>query len=70
MSYPKWKYHASKEPTIVNSEADEKALGNDWGESPAEFEEVSSSPSHQSAVIDVEYPASISKPKKPKKGNN
>jgi hypothetical protein len=37
MSYPKWKYHAVKEALIVGSEAEERALGEGWAESPAEF---------------------------------
>ena len=38
MSFPKWKYHHANEPKLVNSEAEELSLGEEWGESPAEFE--------------------------------
>ena len=39
MSYPKWKYHKTAEPKVVNSEDEEKALGNEWAESPTDFAE-------------------------------
>lgn len=35
--YPKWKYHATKDAVIVKDEAEEKALGKGWKDSPAEF---------------------------------
>lgn len=38
MSYPKWKYHESLEPVVVQSEAEELELGAGWEESPAAFE--------------------------------
>jgi hypothetical protein len=38
MSYPKWKYHKTESAKVVRSEAEEKALGAGWAESPAEFE--------------------------------
>jgi hypothetical protein len=37
--YPTWRYHKSKEPKLVHSEAELKALGPDWDHSPACFEE-------------------------------
>lgn len=33
-AYPKWKYHAFEMPKVVNSAAEENALGEDWGDSP------------------------------------
>lgn len=41
MSYPKWKYHKTEEPKLVESEEQEKELGGDWKESPADFEQAS-----------------------------
>ena len=38
MSYPKWKYHKTEEPQLVESEEQEKELGGEWKESPADFE--------------------------------
>jgi hypothetical protein len=35
--YPKWKYHASKKPTLVNSKHEEMMLGPEWENSPAYF---------------------------------
>jgi hypothetical protein len=42
-SYPIWKFHAKKNPEglIVRSEAEDKALGDGWVESPAQFEKAS-----------------------------
>lgn len=37
VQYPKWKYHPKKEALIVQSHAEEKALGSGWFESPADF---------------------------------
>jgi hypothetical protein len=37
-NYPKWKYHATKDPVVVQSKEEEKALGKGWTESPADFE--------------------------------
>lgn len=34
-SYPKWLYHQAKAPVIVDNEAEQKALGSEWVESPA-----------------------------------
>jgi hypothetical protein len=35
--FPKWKYHATSTAVIVQNEAEEVALGDEWGNSPAEF---------------------------------
>jgi hypothetical protein len=37
MVFPKWLYHKTEKPVIVKSEAEMKALGADWRESPADF---------------------------------
>lgn len=37
MGFPKWKYHASKAPQVIQSEEQEKEIGSEWKESPAEF---------------------------------
>jgi hypothetical protein len=39
-SYPKWKYHATKEAVVVDSEEEEKALGKGWKDTPAAFEKA------------------------------
>lgn len=36
--YPKWKYHATKPAAVVKDEAEEKALGKGWEDTPAAFE--------------------------------
>lgn len=38
MIYPSWRYHKTKEPVIVHSAEDEKALGKGWADTPAKFE--------------------------------
>jgi hypothetical protein len=37
MNYPKWKYHPSKEPRLVQTQKAEAELGPDWFNSPADF---------------------------------
>ena len=32
--YPRWKYHRIKKAQIVNSQAEEFALGSDWSNDP------------------------------------
>ena len=39
-SHPKWKYHKTQEARIVQTAADEAALGPDWKDTPAAFIEV------------------------------
>lgn len=62
MSYPKWKYHAKLEAKIVHSEDEEKALGKEWAESPAEFQKPAGS-----YVEHMEAWPAKSEEKKPKK---
>lgn len=38
--YPKWKYHRAEQAQIVESPAEEEALGPGWADSPAEFEQA------------------------------
>lgn len=38
--YPKWKYHATREPVLVHSAAEAEALGTEWGDSPAEAQAI------------------------------
>ena len=33
--FPKWKYHQTQEPRLVNTALDEEALGEGWANSPA-----------------------------------
>lgn len=37
MEFPKWLYHATEEPVIVNDPAEEAALGGGWADTPAAF---------------------------------
>jgi len=37
-NYPKWLYHAKKEPVIVQSAEEQKSLGKGWEEAPIEKE--------------------------------
>lgn len=39
-NYPKWKYHAVEEATIVKSAEEDQALGPEWVESPAETQKI------------------------------
>lgn len=36
--YPKWKYHRTEAPKVVNDEQEEKDLGEGWEEAPIEAE--------------------------------
>lgn len=36
--FPKWKYHPDKKPVVVADYEAEKALGEDWYDSPGEAE--------------------------------
>lgn len=40
-SYPKWLYHSAKAPVLVKDEAEHKALGAEWFESPADVKSLS-----------------------------
>lgn len=37
VEYPKWKFHPEKEAVIVQSQKEERKLGPDWADSPAEY---------------------------------
>lgn len=37
VEYPKAKYHATKEPALVNNAEEEVALGDGWENTPAAF---------------------------------
>lgn len=37
VEFPKWKYHATEAPALVNTEEEEKALGEGWHNSPADI---------------------------------
>ena len=39
VAYPKWLYHPEQPAQVVQSEQGEKALGEGWVESPADFPE-------------------------------
>ena len=41
MSYPKWIYHKTEAPKIVNSEAEHEQAGKGWEETPAAFDQES-----------------------------
>lgn len=56
--FPSWRYHKDKEAVIIHSEAEEKALGAGWVESPADVD---------AAPIAVEAEPEQEKPK-PKRG--
>jgi hypothetical protein len=38
--YPSYRYHATEAPVVVNDEAEDKALGKGWADSPAAFEQA------------------------------
>ena len=40
IEYPKWKYHATKDPIIVESKLEDDALGPEWVNSPADMPKV------------------------------
>ena len=35
IEYPKWRYHASKDPVVVETPSEKAALGEGWYDSPA-----------------------------------
>lgn len=37
--YPSWRYHKTKEAKIIRSDAEDKALGKDWADTPAKFQD-------------------------------
>lgn len=37
--YPKWLYHATEHSIIVASREEQDALGDEWAETPAEFDD-------------------------------
>ena len=39
MSYPSWRYHKSGQSKIVKSKEEDQALGSDWADTPAAFDE-------------------------------
>lgn len=41
MNYPKWIYHKTEAPKIVNSEAEHEQAGKGWEETPAAFDQRS-----------------------------
>jgi hypothetical protein len=40
LEYPKWMYCKNQEAVIVMCEADKLALGKDWAETPAAFDDA------------------------------
>lgn len=40
IEYPKWLYHRTEEPRIVEDPDEHAALGPDWAETPAAFFEL------------------------------
>lgn len=36
-TFPKWKYHPTYSPCLVQSTEDERSLGQGWFDSPAEY---------------------------------
>lgn len=52
MSYPKWLYHAEKEPIVVKDQKEHEALGAGWVESPADIQKAA----------ELEQPESEEKP--------
>lgn len=61
--YPSYRYHATEDPRIVNDEAEDKALGKGWADSPAK---VSAEPTAHDGPYDdgAEPPKAKGKGKK------
>lgn len=36
--YPRWRYHATEKPKLVNDPVEDEALGDGWADTPAAFE--------------------------------
>jgi hypothetical protein len=53
MSYPKFLYHKSELPKIVESKEEHEALGNEWAEVPFESDESKPLVMHEEPVKKV-----------------
>ena len=59
-SYPKWLYHATKEPALVDNVEAHEALGAGWYESPADV--VYKAPPAKDVLEDAESLTDLVKP--------
>jgi hypothetical protein len=48
--YPRWRYHATKPATLVESDKDEKALGGGWFDNPAQAKPSIQPPTPQEQI--------------------
>ena len=65
--FPSWRYHATERARIVNSEAEDNALGPAWADSPAAFD-VSEADKADAADLDVSDEAAVDDAPKRKRG--
>lgn len=47
MNYPKWLYHATEKPVVVQNAEEHEALGEGWHESPVPESEAEPEPADQ-----------------------
>ncbi len=50
--YPSWRYHKTELAKIIHSHEEHEALGDDWAQSPAAFEEVAAKDVEQDGPSD------------------
>lgn len=56
--YPRWRYHRTQEPRIVYDVEQDKALGDDWANTPAAFYETVTATTYAVPVV-YEQPVSV-----------
>lgn len=63
MEFPKWKYHRTKSPVVVNNPEQEAALGEGWADHPNAFVgPPPAEPASESPAAEPEIPAAAEAP--------
>jgi hypothetical protein len=64
--FPKFKYHADIDPIVVHTEDEEKALGGEWKDSPADHGVITNPSAEQARQIKLDELSKGSKKKSKK----